>query len=333
MTGDRNAIVVRNLTKTFQVRRRRNGRFASLASYIRPSWAHHRAVSDLSLTIERGELVAVLGPNGAGKSTTIKMLAGILTPTSGTIEVDGRDPSSDRIGNSRSIGVVFGQKTQLWWDLPAIQSFMLLRDMYGLDAGTYQRRIEEFDDTLGLRSFWDTPVRNLSLGQRVRCDVAAAMLHDPPIIYLDEPTIGMDVEAKERTRDFLRRQVREFGRTIILTTHDMVEVQRLCQRVVLINKGTIVFDGHLNDLRHAFAGGRTVDVTFGDGWDPGSIAQLSPELLDDRRARVKESDDMAAEEIVKVIAASCPIVKLAIDEPSLDDIMVSAFRAQKVPGR
>jgi ABC-2 type transport system ATP-binding protein len=229
------AIVTRGLTKTFTIARRHEGRFAGFRSLIDPIHERRTVVDDLTMSVEKGELVALLGPNGAGKSTSIKMLTGVLTPSAGEVFVDGRIPHRDRIANARNIGAVFGQKTQLWWDLPVKQSFAILRDIFDVPQAVYDRQLADFNAILELDEFWDTPVRHLSLGQRVRCEIAGAMLHDPSIVFLDEPTIGMDVVVKEQTRQFLRSQVEERGRTIVLTTHDMTEVARLCERVLLIN--------------------------------------------------------------------------------------------------
>jgi ABC-2 type transport system ATP-binding protein len=229
------AIVADNVSRTFTVTVRGTGLRDAIRSMLRPVREVREVVRGVSLTVAHGEFVALLGPNGAGKSTFIKMLTGILVPTSGTIRINGRVPHRDRERNAHEIGAVFGQRTQLWWDLPAIESFNILRDIFGVPAADYRRRLAEFDETLTLSEFWHTPVRHLSLGERVRCDLAAALIHDPRTVFLDEPTIGMDVVAKERVREFLRHQVTGRGRTIVLTTHDMAEVAQLCQRLIVIN--------------------------------------------------------------------------------------------------
>jgi ABC-2 type transport system ATP-binding protein len=226
---------------------------------IKPRTEEKAAVAAASLTVRKGELVALLGPNGAGKSTLIKMLTGILEPSSGSLLVAGRVPSADRQRNAMAIGAVFGQRSQLWWDLPAMDSFYILKDIFGISEVDFDRRVAEFDRLLGLSEFWSTRVRHLSLGQRVRCDLAAALLHAPPIVFLDEPTIGMDVIGKENVRVFLRHQVEEHGRTVILTTHDMTEVDRIARRVVLVNHGRTVFDGSVEELRGRF-GADTADL-------------------------------------------------------------------------
>jgi ABC-2 type transport system ATP-binding protein len=206
------------------------------------------AVRDLSFRVEPGEFVGSLGPNGAGKSTTIKMLTGILAPTSGRIQVAGLDPSRRRTALARRIGVVFGQRTTLWWDLPLRASFQLIRHLYKVDRKVYQERLDELCEVLELGPFLDTPVRQLSLGQRMRGDIAAALLHDPPVLVLDEPTIGLDVVSKAAVRGFLRDLNTRRGTTVLLTTHDLGDIERLCRRVMLIDHGSLAFDGTLNDL-------------------------------------------------------------------------------------
>ena len=254
MNITRGSIMAENLTKVFHVSARRPGRFSAVRSLISPPRVAKTAVDGVSFRIQRGELVAFLGPNGAGKSTTIKMLTGILTPSSGRAEVNGLVPHRERIANARRVGAVFGQRSQLWWDLPARDSLSVLADIHGVGPERFRERIAAFDRILELSAFWDTRARQLSLGQRVRCDLAAALIHDPSVLYLDEPTIGMDVVVKEQVREFLRDQVENRGRTVVLTTHDMTEVERLAERVILINHGRIVYDGDLDTLRKNHTG-------------------------------------------------------------------------------
>ncbi|SNS71457.1 ABC-2 type transport system ATP-binding protein [Streptosporangium subroseum] len=207
------------------------------------------AVRDLSFTVEAGEFVGYLGPNGAGKSTTIKMLTGILAPTSGRIQVAGLDPTRRRMALARRIGVVFGQRTTLWWDLPLKDSFELVRHLYKVDQIDFRRRLAELTELLGLAEFMSTPVRQLSLGQRMRGDITAALLHDPAVLVLDEPTIGLDVVSKAAMREFLRHLNADRGTTVLLTTHDLGDIEKLCRRVMVIDHGHLAFDGTLDDLR------------------------------------------------------------------------------------
>jgi ABC-2 type transport system ATP-binding protein len=208
-----------------------------------------RAVDGVTLTIERGAMVGYIGPNGAGKSTTIKMLIGILVPSRGTVRVDGRDPSRDRVDVARRIGVVFGQRTQLWWDLPLADSFGLLRHVYRVPAADHRARLAHLTDLLDVGPFLATPVRQLSLGQRMRGELVAALLHDPPILFLDEPTIGLDVVSKEAVRGFLAELNRERGTTVLLTTHDLVDVERLCDRLLIIDHGRVIEDGTVASIK------------------------------------------------------------------------------------
>ncbi|MEO3807648.1 ATP-binding cassette domain-containing protein [Sphaerisporangium sp. B11E5] len=217
------------------------------------------AVRDLSFRVDPGEFVGYLGPNGAGKSTTIKMLTGILTPTSGRVQVAGLDPSRRRTTLARHIGVVFGQRTTLWWDLPLRNSFTLIRHLYKVDHEVFRRRMAELCEVLELGPFLDTPVRQLSLGQRMRGDIAAALLHDPPVLVLDEPTIGLDVVSKAAVRDFLRSLNAERGTTVLLTTHDLGDIERLCRRVMLIDHGSLAFDGTLPALMATAPAGSTIE--------------------------------------------------------------------------
>jgi ABC-2 type transport system ATP-binding protein len=322
------AIVARELTKAFSVTRKHVGRFAGLRSLFDPVLEKVTVVDRLTMRVERGELVALLGPNGAGKSTSIKMLTGILTPTSGEVYVDGRVPHKDRATNARSIGAVFGQKTQLWWDLPARQSFALLRDIFDVPQALYDRQIADFDSILELSEFWNTPVRNLSLGQRVRCEMAAAMLHDPPIVFLDEPTIGMDVVVKEQTREFLRAQVQERGRTIVLTTHDMTEVARLCERVLLINHGRLMFDGTLTQLKAEHGGTSHVNVTFAEPVAAVSVAGARLVSHDGMRAVLAPEGTTTPEDVVRALISRFPVANVGVEETNLEDLMRDVYLAQ-----
>jgi ABC-2 type transport system ATP-binding protein len=325
------AITARGLTKTFHTTKRQPGLRGALRSLVAPERVAKKAVDDVSFTVATGELVALLGPNGAGKSTTIKMLTGILTPTSGEAEVVGVAPYRERERNARNVGAVFGQRSQLWWDLPARESFAILRDIYSVGDSEHTARLREFDDLLDLSSFWDTRIRHLSLGQRVRCDLAAALLHDPPVVFLDEPTIGMDVVVKEQVRNFLRYQVETRGRTVLLTTHDMTEVARLAERVVLINHGRIVLDGPLAEIRRRF--GRTWQV---HATVTGPEAALCPDglkILRTEGPRIVFGPDGTAtgltpHEALKRIIERYDVADVGIEESDLEDVMRAAYLRQ-----
>jgi ABC-2 type transport system ATP-binding protein len=255
-------IEVNHLRREFTVTKRDPGFRAAVRSLIRPRRETVVAVDDVSFSVPPGEILGYLGPNGAGKSTTIKLLTGILVPTSGAARVNGIEPYRARTENAKQIGVVFGQRTQLWWDLPAVETFHILRDMYALDAATFDRQIADLDEHLSITPFWSTPVRQLSLGQRMRCDLAAAMLHDPPVLFLDEPTVGMDVVVKEHVRQLLAHLASERGTTIVLTTHDLGDVERLCERVIVLDRGSLLYDGDIDRLAELHGVHRRLRVTF-----------------------------------------------------------------------
>ncbi|MBK3645221.1 MULTISPECIES: ABC transporter ATP-binding protein [unclassified Streptomyces] len=322
------SIEVRSLSRSFHTTVRRPGFAGALRSLVNPERAVKHAVSDISFDVAPGELLALLGPNGAGKSTTIKMLTGILTPTSGEARVAGVVPYQDRERNARNIGAVFGQRTQLWWDLPVRESFAILRDIYEVPKAEHATRLKEFDDILELSSFWDTRVRHLSLGQRVRCDLAAALLHDPPVVFLDEPTIGMDVVVKEQVREFLRHQVEQRGRTVLLTTHDMTEVERLAERVVLVNHGRLVLDGTLDEIRRTYGSTWQVRATLADAHTdvvpPPGIA-----LLRQEGPRVVFGPDgpdaPTVHQALKAVIERYEVTGIAIDEADLEDVMRAAY--------
>ena len=326
-------VTATHLTKVFHTTSRRSGRWGALSSLVAPQRASKTAVNDVSFSVGAGELVALLGPNGAGKSTTIKMLTGILQPTAGSVTVAGLDPHRNRERNARNIGAVFGQRTQLWWDLPARESLAILRDIFEIDRAAYERRLAELDELLDLSAFWDSRVRHLSLGQRVRCDLAAALLHDPPIVFLDEPTIGMDVVVKEQVREFLRHQVHERGRTVLLTTHDMTEVARLAERVVLVNHGQLVVDGTLDDIRRRFGGSWQVRVTLAD---PGADVAVDGLRIVDRDGPVVAfgpGDDgtPTLEDALRRIIERHRITGVVIEEDDLEDVMRQAYLDRELP--
>jgi len=242
-------IEARGLTKQFRQAVKEPGLVGSLRHFFNRKYKNKLAVDHIDFGVEAGESVAYLGPNGAGKSTTIKMLTGILVPTSGSLIVDGLVPHEKRQRNARNIGVVFGQRTQLWWDIPVIESFNLARDMYEIPATRYRDNLAQFTEILGLAEFMNLPAAKISLGQRMRADLCMALLHDPKILYLDEPTIGLDIAVKDSIRGFIRSRVEERGTTVILTTHDLGDIEDICKRIVIIDNGKIIHDGDLAALR------------------------------------------------------------------------------------
>ncbi|MBW7475897.1 ATP-binding cassette domain-containing protein [Paenibacillus oenotherae] len=251
-------IQVDQLTKTFSRPIRGTGAIGAIRDLINRRYEEKTAVDHISFTIERGEIVGYLGPNGAGKSTSIKMLVGILVPTSGEVRVDSEIPYKNRRENARKIGVVFGQRSQLWWDIPVSETFELMKCMYNIPAVDFKRNMELFTDVLGIQDFMHVAVRQLSLGQRMRADLCAALLHNPSIVYLDEPTIGLDVVVKKKIREFLLEVNAQRQTTILLTTHDMSDVEKLCSRVIIINNGRKMFDGDLDRLKSDYSAGETM---------------------------------------------------------------------------
>lgn len=308
-------IDVRDLAKHFTVRRR----------------PLVRAVDGVTFRVGAGELVGYLGPNGAGKSTTLKMLTGLLVPTSGDILVAGRVPWRERRAHVATIGAVFGQRTSLWWDLPVIESFDLLRYIYRVPPDRFRANLDAFRDLLELDAFLQTPVRSLSLGQRMRADFAAAMLHDPHVLFLDEPTIGLDVVAKERVRRFVRHVNTERGTTVLLTTHDLADVQRLCGRVLIIDGGRLLYDGDLPELQRRFGGRRELVVDLAD--DIGTAMPPDVAADDDRLAipgadivardgpRITyafDRDAVSAADLIAEVTRRLRVVDLALKEPDIE---------------
>ena len=258
------AIEVHELRKTFKVQRNREGLAGALRDLFRREYVEVTAVKDISFTIPQGEICGYIGENGAGKSTTIKMLAGILVPTSGTVRVAGYVPWRERERFVRNIGVVFGQRSQLWWDIGVIESFRLLRKVYRVPMADYRRRLDELVERLQLGDLLNRPVRKLSLGQRMRCELVASLLHNPSILFLDEPTIGLDIVVKTEIREFLIQLNREHGTTILLTTHDLQDIEALCSRVIMLDDGRIIYDGGLDELKTRWSRGREIRLQFGE---------------------------------------------------------------------
>jgi ABC-2 type transport system ATP-binding protein len=315
-----------NLVKEFSRPRRVEGRFSGIRSFLSTQKVVSRAVDDVSLQVDDGEIVGYLGPNGAGKSTTIKMLTGILVPTSGHVEVEGIVPWQDRRANALNIGAVFGQRTQLWTDLPLRESFELISRLYGLDRADYRRSLDVFVDLLDMGPFMDTAVRSLSLGQRMRGDLVAAMLYRPPVLYLDEPTVGLDVVAKVRIREFIAEQNRSEGTTVLLTTHDIADIEQLAKRVVIIDEGCILYDGDLGSLRSRYAPYREIVVRAPRM--PEELRLDGPELMGTR----PDGDDLLATfrfdpEIISAPAAihrvttALEVTDITSREPGVEDVI------------
>ena len=313
-------ITVTELQKYFKIPQHFRGFLGSFRNFLTFQTNVIRAVDGISFNVEAGELVGYLGPNGAGKSTTVKMLTGLLVPTGGELIVNGRIPWKERKNHVANIGAVFGQRTTLWWDLPVIESLELIKYIYKIPPSLFQKNLEEFRELLGLEAFFNVPVRSLSLGQRMRADICAALLHDPQILFLDEPTIGLDVVAKERIRQFIRHINREHGTTIILTTHDLSDIAKLCERVLIIDHGKLLYDGALSALQERFGGKRLLVVDFADDY-PSTEVNLA-EIVDKEGARVTYQfyrKDISASDLINLLSTRYRIRDLEVKDPDIED--------------
>lgn len=320
-------IIVEDLCKTFRVAERDPGAWGAVRGLVHRRYRDVAALDHISFTIEPGELVGYIGPNGAGKSTTVKVLAGILVPDSGTCEVMGRIPWKQRVAHVAHIGVVFGQRTQLWWDLPVIESFELLREIYRIPPATYRQNKDEMVTLLSLSDLMDTPVRQLSLGQRMRCDLAAALLHSPSLLYLDEPTIGLDAVSKLAVRQFIQRLNKERGITVLLTTHDMDDVEALCRRILLIHKGHILLDGTVADLRAQVTHLRRLVV----------VLRAESDWIETDEARVIgrngpqvtiefDPERVSAPDLIHHITTAYSVRDLYIDNPPIEEVIAQVYQ-------
>lgn len=305
------------LTKTFVVRRR--------AGLLRRAKVEVRAVTDLSFTVRRGEMVGYIGPNGAGKSTTIKMLTGILVPSAGALRVAGVEPSRERLTLTRRIGVVFGQRTTLWWDLPLRDSYSLLRRIYKISAARYRENLDRLVDALDLAALLDVPVRQLSLGQRMRGDIAAALLHDPEVLYLDEPTIGLDIISKAKVREFLRTLNAHHGTTVLLTTHDLTDIEQLCSRVMVIDKGTLMYDGNLAGLHKLGGSERVLVVDLERPLPAIEVPGARVLRTDGPRQWLSFPAAASAAPLVSAIADRYPLADLSIQEPAIETVIARMY--------
>ncbi len=315
-------VETRDLRKVFRTRKRTLGTLGALRSFFSRGYDDRVAVDDVTFSLEPGELVGYIGPNGAGKSTTIKMLTGILVPTSGEVRVAGLVPWKNRKENARNIGVIFGQRSQLYWDLPLVESFELLRAIYGVPLDQYRRNLNEFVEILEMTSFMRTPVRQLSLGQRMRGDFAAALLHSPKIVYLDEPTIGLDVVAKEAIREFIARINAERGATIVLTTHDLADVERLCRRIVLIDQGKIIYDGDIERIKSEYGRFRTLVVRFSEPIEHPHLEGTQLAGVENSSARFRFDRNLQrADLLVRQASERYRVEDVSLEEPDLESII------------
>lgn len=318
-------IEVKHLNKTFKTVKKEKGLKGALKALFKPERRIVTAVDDVNFSIEQGEIVGYIGPNGAGKSTTVKMMSGILRPTSGEILVNGVDPSKDRKAVVKHLGVVFGQRTQLYWDLRLGESFELLKRIYDVPDEVYEENMKMMDEILDLKSIIDTPVRQLSLGQRMRGDLAAAMLHSPDVLFLDEPTIGLDVDAKHAIRRFIKEINSTRKTTIILTTHDLGDIQELCRRIIIINKGVVIEDGSLDEIIDRIAPYRQLVIDF---YTEQHIDHPKAETVSVEGARTVYrfmKNDVTAAELIEDIGKQAKIKDISLEEASIDDVIRIAY--------
>lgn len=325
-----NTIEVTNLTKEFKTYNVKNGFWGTIASAITRKATFTKAIDNINFSIKKGEFVGYVGENGAGKSTTIKILTGILVPTSGEAFVNNLVPYKNRRENAKNIGVVFGQRTQLWWDLAVRESFDLLKSIYKIPEDRFKKNMEHFYDILSINKYLDVPVRKLSLGQRMRCDLAASLLHEPGVLFLDEPTIGLDVVAKDAIRQFLKEINREKGTTIILTTHDMTDIEHLCDRLIILDEGKIISDGSTDLLKKNYGQHRVLEVEFQEEFS-GLNGIKDVELIREEGCKKWirfNSHDLSASDVISEIAADYQIKDLSIQEPTVEDIIKSIYNGK-----
>ncbi|MGL4572446.1 MAG: ABC transporter ATP-binding protein [Clostridium sp.] len=328
-------IKVENLTKDFKMRKKEGGFKGAVKSLFSNEYEIKKAVSNISFEIDEGEVVGYIGANGAGKSTTIKMMTGILTPSSGDIRVNGIIPYKDREKNAKDIGVVFGQRTQLWWDLALSETFTILKDIYTIPDDLYDRNMKFLNEVLDLEEFISRPVRTLSLGQRMRADLAASLIHSPKILYLDEPTIGLDVVVKEKVRTAIKEINKEFGTTIILTTHDLNDIEELCKRIIIIDKGTKIYDGSLEDIKNKFGYMTTLEIKVKNKIE-GNLNAFESFNLDEEDLNYTIEDTnitinfnknkLTSSDILYNIMKNLHVLDFTLNESSIEDIIKKIYR-------
>lgn len=324
-------IEVEDLIKEFRQYRRFPGFFGAVRSLFTKEHTVRQAVDRVSFSIEQGEAIGYLGPNGAGKSTMIKMLTGILVPTSGTVRVRGTEPHKARRENASKIGVVFGQRSQLWWDLPVMDSFDLHKVVYKLSNEQFHKSLNFCVELLELSDFIKSPVRQLSLGQRMRVEIAMALLHEPDILFLDEPTIGLDVMAKDNIRDFLRTVNRERKVTIILTTHDLKDIEEICPRMIIVNHGKLVYDGSVAKLKSQMGNQRKITVEFEH--DPGEVVLTGAALVRDEGRRKQfrfERGTASAFDLLGALASQYPVVDVSLEDDDIEEVIRTLYKRLEV---
>lgn len=322
-------IEIKHLSKTFKVKEKEKGFKGSLKSIIKPKYKLKKAVNNINLSIDKGEIIAFIGPNGAGKSTTIKMLTGILCPSSGQAIVSGVNPAKQRKKLAYKIGTVFGQKEQLWTHLTPYDNFKFFGAIYDLKDYEIEKRIKELNDTLDLNDFINTPVRNLSLGQRIRCEIAASLIHKPEILFLDEPTIGLDPVVKENIRVLIKRMNKEFGTTIFLTSHDVGDIEKLCKRVIIINDGKVVLDDSMSNLKYNYLNKKIIEVKMKEKVNLSDEDGIT--VLKDKGYGLKLSIDVSKKSVSDVIRMldTDKIIDINISNEPLENIIANIYKGSK----
>lgn len=326
-----NIINVKNLCKSYKVTKRNSGFGSAMKSFFKREYDTINAVTDVSFTVKKGEIVGYIGPNGAGKSTTIKMLSGILRPDSGEIVINGMNPADDRIRYVKEIGVVFGQKSQLWWDIPAADSFDLLKEIYKVPDFEYVKTRDELVELLELEDIIKMPVRQLSLGQRMKCELVASLLHNPKILFLDEPTIGLDAVSKVVVRNFIRKINKEKKVTVILTTHDMADIESLADRVIVIGNGKKLYDGNIIDIKKRYSNEKIVEIIYDKLREIPNIKNV--EILSNENNVIKikiDSRKISVSEIAKKYAGVCEIKDINVINKNIDDIIYKLYEEFKI---
>jgi len=321
-------IRVQSLTKEFRTPKKQEGFGGAFRSLFSREYTVKRAVDDISFSIDAGETVGYIGVNGAGKSTTIKMMTGILTPTSGHCEVLGVEASRHRKRNAQNIGVVFGQRSQLWWDLPVSESFDILRRIYQVPRPRFQENLAYFRQLLDLDEFYLTPVRNLSLGQKMRADFTAALLHDPKVVFLDEPTIDLDLLVKEKIRTAIREINARTGTTVILTTHDLTDIEEVCRRIIVIDAGKVLFDGTIEALKDRFGGWRSLRFEVVPGQAPPPLPVAESLQLESEPGHLVvrfRKDQWAVADLINRVVSAVDVRDIAIEEPQMEDVVKAIY--------
>lgn len=324
-----NIIEVKNLSKEYKMVDKEEGILGTFKSLVAPKYKTVRAVNNISFHVEEGDILGFIGPNGAGKSTTIKMMVGILNPTSGSVIVNGLEPYKNRKENAKSMGIVFGQRTQLWWDIPVIETFSLLKDMYKISDRDYKNNLLLFDDILQINDFVNKPTRQLSLGQRMRADICAALIHNPKILFLDEPTIGLDVVVKGKIRDFIREINKNNKTTVILTTHDISDIEKLSNKIIVIDKGKKIYKGNIDDLKDRFGSEVSIVIAAEDKERQAIIKKLENEkvtLSSKEKLTIKfNKKDYSSLDILSKIISSIEIKDFSIKETDMEEVVKKIY--------